>query len=392
MDCLDGKNTKTTTTKANPSAIGVLNRNANIDFMNEPIFGNSGLGIQRFDKMKYPQLFAFYHQQKNAFWDVNEIDITKDKMDYLKLRDDEKFIFTSNLKYQILLDSVQLRGIDLLQSKLQNTQVEAFCSIWKFFEQIHSISYSHIIQNVYTQPSEIFDNITNDKDIMERGFSVVERYNKLIENTNDFETIYLTLISIYLLEGVRFYISFACSYSFAEKGMMEGNSKIIQLINKDEIIHFKFTQTLINILRNEKSEGFQEIINTPKMIYKVQQLFDETVEDECRFIKHLFGNCACGRSCANGICVETLNGGNRRLDNLNVSQLKGYVKYLANIRGNEIGYTQLYPFYTHNPIPWISKYTTSGLVQTPPQESEIIEYNIKNTINDLASTTFDFYF
>lgn len=373
MDNIQEKNTEAT--RMPNRNMTVLNRDTNFNLRTEQIFGDNGLPIQRFDKMKYPNLFRFYHDQKNAFWSPDEIDIVVDKRDYANLRDEEKFIFTSNLKYQILLDSVQLRGIDLLMSKLQNTQVEAFCAIWKFFEQIHSISYSHIIQNLYANPAEIFDNITNDTAIMERSFSVVEQYNtflKKVEKTQnaDKKIIFLTLISIYLLESIRFYVSFACSYSFAQKGVMSGNAKIIQLINKDEIIHFHFTRELINILRKEESEGFTEIIKELKV--QVEALFDETVQDECKFIKYLFDG--------------------RRLDNLSPAQLKAYVKFLANKRGEDIGYPDLYPHYKENPLPWINTYTNSGIEQVAPQEMDIISYNIAGTTNDLETTTFDFDF
>ena len=228
----------------------------NVDTTKQPLFFGEGLNLQRYDRYKYKKIFDLFLQQMSFFWRPEEVDLSgKEKNDFISLTDHEKFIFTKNLSYQILLDSVQGRGIGHLLHDCSNPEFEAYCKAWEFFETIHSYSYTYIIKNVYANPSEIFDKILTDKEVVKRTVSVTKYYDDVINSIDDKDInskkkkLYLTLVSINILEGIRCYVSFACSYAMAQNKKMEGNAKIISLINRDENLHLAFTQNVLKYLR-----------------------------------------------------------------------------------------------------------------------------------------------
>ena len=349
----------------------LVNLDPNVDFTKEPVFFGKPLNLERYDKFRYVGYFELFKKQLNSFWLPEEIDLSKDRLDYKEMTDNEKFIFTSNLKYQILLDSVQSRGIPHLTEDLSNPEVEAFCSAWAMFETIHSYSYTFIIKNVYSSPGDVFDNILNDEQIVKRTVSVTKYYDDMMNSLGESvkerkKKLYLTLMSINILEGIRFYVSFACSYAFAQNGKMEGNSKIISLINKDENLHLGFTQKLLNDLAKREDEGFLEVVEECKPT--VIQMFKDAAEEEMLWADYLFKDGS--------------------MLGLNAEILKRYMKYLTNKRMKAV---RLEPIFEKikNPINWINAWTSSDGTQNAPQETEIDSYNIGSVKSDLGDSTFD---
>ncbi len=341
------------------------------DFTKEPIFFGNDLGLQRYDRYRYTNIFNLFKTQLGFFWRPEEVSVQKDRSDYLTLTEQEKFIFTKNLGYQILLDSVQARGIKNLTEHMSNLESEAFANSWEFFETLHSYSYTYVIKAVYSNPSEVFDKISQDKAIEKRTTSVTKYYDDLIDAIPEDgldsmkKKLYLTLMSINILEGIRFYVSFACSYAFAQNKKMEGNAKIITLINRDENLHLGFTQFIINKLASEESEGFLHIVEECKPL--VIQMFKDAAEEEIEWANYLFENGS--------------------LLGLNAQILTEYMKWLTNSRMRSI---HLEPIFENakNTIPWIKNWTESKGVQVAPQESEIESYVVGNFKNDLDNTDF----
>jgi ribonucleoside-diphosphate reductase beta chain len=356
--------------KKEKSRNGVINLK-NVDYTKEPLFFGEGLNLQRYDKFRYENLFNFFKLQLGYFWRPEEVNLGgKERGDFNSLTENEKFIFTKNLGYQILLDSVQGRGIQHLLEDCSSPEFEAFANTWQFSETIHSYSYTYIIKNVYPDAAEIFDNILVDEEIIKRATSVTKYYDDLIESFGDSledkkKKLYLTLMSINILEGIRFYVSFACSYSFAENKKMEGNAKIISLINRDENLHLGFTQQIIRILKDEKSEGFQKIVKECEPI--VYKMFEDAAKEEMEWADYLFKDGA--------------------ILGLNADILKKYMKWLTNTRMRAIGLDPIFEK-TSNPINWIKNWTESKNVQVAPQESEIESYIIGAYDQDIDDADF----
>ena len=351
----------------------IINLNNDVDFTKEPLFFGQELNVQRYDKFRYNQIMEFFKKQLGFFWRPEEVNLSgKEKNDYENLTEHEKFIFTKNLSYQILLDSVQSRGIPHLLEDCSNPEVEAFAKSWEFFETLHSYSYTYIIKNVYPNPQEIFDKILTDPEVLKRATSVTKYYDDLInslDENDEYEKrkkLYLTLMSINILEGIRFYVSFACSYAFAENKKMEGNAKIISFINRDENLHLGFSQTILRIMKNNEDEGFQQVVEDCEDI--VVKMFEDAAKEEMAWADYLF------------------EGGS--ILGLNADILKKYMMWLTNHRMKAIGLEPIFEK-QKNPINWINSWTSSKDVQVAPQESEIESYVVGAYKQDLEDTQFD---
>jgi ribonucleoside-diphosphate reductase beta chain len=349
----------------------IFNTN-NIDPMSQPLFLGKDLGVQRYDVIKYPIFKDLDSKQMMNFWRPEEIELKKDRADFKEMSDNEKFIFTSNLKYQTMLDSVICRGVPTLLEYVTNTELEACMMTWQFFEKIHSQSYSYIIQNVYADSKEVFNGIYEDKEIMKRAKSAIEDYNNLMGMTCDMNTesdlkkqIYMTVISINILEAVRFYVSFVCSFAFAENKKMVGNADIIKLIKRDEALHLANTQEILKILNREESEGFTE---TAKECQELAiKMFESAANEEKEWASYLFKD---------GSIIG-----------LNETVLHQYIDWLCMSRRKTIGLP--YDNVGKNPIAgWTHHWMSSEGVQVAPQEHEITSYKIGASKNDLEDMDF----
>lgn len=344
----------------------------NVDPMSQPLFLGKDLGVQRYDIIKYPVFKKLDSRQMENFWRPEEIELKKDRGDFKEMSDNEKFIFTSNLKYQTMLDSVICRGVPTLLEYVTNTELEACMMTWQFFEKIHSQSYSYIIQNVYSDSSEVFGGIYQDKEIMKRANSAITDYNNLMGmDSNSTKTadlkkqIYMTIMSINILEAVRFYVSFICSFAFAENKKMAGNADIIKLIKRDEALHLSSTQEILKILHKEDKEGF---VKTAEQCQEsAVKMFENAAKEEKEWASYLFKD---------GSIIG-----------LNETVLHQYVDWLCMSRRKAIGLP--YDNVGKNPIGgWTGPWMSSESVQVAPQEHEITSYKIGASKNDLEDMDF----
>ncbi len=340
--------------------------------MEKDLFFDEGVDIARYDMVKYPPLQKLYEKMLSFYWTPDEIDVTKDKIDFSKLTKNEQHIFTSNLKRQILLDSVQGRSPDLaLLPIASNPELELLIETWAFFETIHSRSYTHVIRNTYANPSKVFDEITSIPAIAECGNAISEHYDNLINfkgphgSYKHKKLLYLCMISIYILEGIRFYVSFACSWAFAELKQMEGNAKIIKLIARDENLHLAASLNIIRTLLKEDKEFVQIKVETND---EVMRLFEDALTQEEEWCDYLFGN---------GSMIG-----------LNAELLKEYVRWIGAKRIKSLNYAVPFHTHLHNPLPWTEKWISGGAVQVAPQETEITSYVVGGTKQDVTETTF----
>ena len=349
----------------------------------EPMFLGRGVNIARYDKQKYSYFEKMTEKQNSFFWIPNEIDLSKDRIDFGQLADHEQHIFLSNLKYQILLDSVQGRSPNIALLPICSLpELETFIETWSYFETIHSRSYTHIIRSVLSDPSSVFDGIVTIPEIVKRATSITEYYDELIAlvNAHSFKgfegkelyelkkALYLCLMSVNALEGIRFYVSFACSFSFAERKIMEGNAKIIKFIARDEALHLAATQFMLNNMVKEDKD-YQRIAIECKE--EIRNIFKHAAQQEIDWCDYLFQ-------------YGSMMGMNKAI-------LEQYVKHLTNTRMSALGLAPLFEE-TKNPIPWMSNWLVSENVQVAPQETEISSYlvgAIDNTVEEEAFGDFD---
>ena len=344
----------------------VLNK-INVDSTKQPLFLGKDLAIQRYDRLKYPKLYDLYDQQLNFFWRPQEVNLTKDASDYKKLSDEERFVFDSNLKFQTMGDSMLSRSIHQMMDHVSNPELEICMNVWSFFETIHSNSYTYILQNVYPDATKFFDSILEDKEIVKRANFLTSKYDALMGGTKDpKEQILEALIATQIMEGLTFYVSFACSFYFGYRGKMEGNAKIINLISRDENLHVAITQNVIKYLRDNPDEGFQSTYK--KSEEKIYEFYRAAVEAEKEWADYLFSKGS--------------------LVGLTPESLKQYTEYLANNRLNSLGLKKHYDTKSNPLAVWLDSFYDSKKVQVAPQETEISSY-VKGVDNILNEESFD---
>ena len=363
-----------------------------VDTKKQPMFFGKPLGVQRYDSYKYPVFDKLTTQQLGYFWRPEEVSLQKDRGDYQTLRPEQKHIYTSNLKYQIMLDSIQGRGPGMAFIPYCSLpELEACMEVWGFMEMIHSRSYTYIIKNVYADPSEVFDKIVTDQRILERASSVTEAYNDFINGAQMWGTgnmwkddfrgsptsqweikdvkrkLYRAVANVNILEGIRFYVSFACSFAFGELKLMEGSAKIISLIARDENQHLAITQNILNKWASGDDPEMKQIMKEEEeWTYK---MFDLAVMEEKRWADYLFKD---------GSMIG-----------LNDKLLQQYVEWIANRRLKAIGLKPQYDIAANNnPLPWTQHWISSKGLQVAPQETEVESYIVGGIKQDVSKDTF----
>jgi ribonucleotide reductase beta subunit family protein with ferritin-like domain len=371
--------------------ITVFNKNI-VDIKKQPMFFGAPLGVQRYDSYKYPVFDKLTQSQLGYFWRPEEVSLQKDRGDYNKLRPEQKHIFTSNLKYQIMLDSVQGRAPGMAFIPYCSLpELEACMEVWGFMEMIHSRSYTYIIKNVYADPSEVFDTILTDDMILSRAESVTGAYNDFINDAHLYDSgnqwkhnlegvpsaqndlyelkrkLYRAVMNVNILEGIRFYVSFACSFAFGELQLMEGSAKIISLIARDENQHLVLTQNIINKWREGDDPDMLKIAEEEEgWVYST---FEQTVNEEKIWADYLFKD---------GSMIG-----------LNSKLLVQYVEWIANRRMKAIGLKPVYDISAkNNPLPWTEHWISSKGLQVAPQETEVESYVVGGIKQDVKKDTF----
>lgn len=358
--------------------MSVFDINNRKDHMTVKAFFDDAPTIARYDKQKYPFLEKLTEKQLGFFWRPEEVDIYRDAKDFKGLTTHEQHIFTSNLKRQILLDSVQGRAPTVAFGPICSLpELENWILTWAFSESIHSRSYTHIIRNIYSNPSEVFDGIMDLQEIVDCAGDISKYYDDLIEYNNHLEAnpelvnayehkkaLWLTLMSVNILEGVRFYVSFACSWAFAELKKMEGNAKIIKLIARDENLHLAGTQQLLKVLPNDDPDFVKIREETKDECIK---MFRDAAEQEKAWAHYLFKD---------GSMIG-----------LNETLLNEYVEWICNKRMQAVGLQTIYKNGS-NPLPWTQKWISGAEVQVAPQETEISSYIVGGVKKDVSNETF----
>ena len=365
-----------------------------VDTKKQPMFFGKPLGVQRYDNFKYPQFENLTKQQLGYFWRPEEVSLQKDRGDYQTLNEVQKHIYTSNLKYQIMLDSVQGRapGMAFLPY-CSLPELESCMEVWSFMEMIHSRSYTYIIKNVYSDPSDVFDKILSDDRILSRAASVTGAYDDFINEAQVWgqsnlwkdmdpslntslpvleikelkRKLYRAVANVNILEGIRFYVSFACSFAFGELKLMEGSAKIISLIARDENQHLALTQNILNNWRKGDDPDMVQIVKEEEeWTYK---MFEKCVNEEKKWAEYLFED---------GSMIG-----------LNDKLLKNYVEWVANRRLRSISLKPLYDVPAkNNPLPWTEQWISSKGLQVAPQETEVESYVVGGIKQDVKKDTF----
>ena len=354
----------------------------------EPMFFGQSVNIARYDQQKYEIFEKLIEKQLSFFWRPEEVDVSQDRLDYSNLPEHEKHIFISNLKYQTLLDSIQGRSPNVaLLPIVSIPELETWIETWSFSETIHSRSYTHIIRNIVHEPATVFDDIVTNEYIIRRAEEIAQYYDDLIKATQHYHLfgegehqvagqtitvslrelkrkLYRCMMCVNALEAIRFYVSFACSFAFAERELMEGNAKIIKLIARDEALHLTGTQHILNLLRSGLDDPEMAEI-AAECEQDCFDLFKRAALQEKEWAEYLFKD---------GSMIG-----------LNKDILGQYIEYITNLRMMAVGLQPAFEGANQNPIPWINAWLSSDNVQVAPQEVELSSYLIGQIDSELSA-------
>ncbi len=357
----------------------------------EPMFLGNSVNVSRYDQQRYMAFEKLIEKQLSFFWRPEEVDVSKDRADWQNLTHSERHIFISNLKYQTLLDSMAARSVNAVLLPLVSLpEVETWVETWAFSETIHSRSYTHILRNLFTEPGEVFDDIVVNPAILKRATSIAKYFDDVIITTQllqsqgegtyevDGKTIevstrklkerlYLAVCSVNALEAIRFYVSFACSFAFAERELLEGNAKIIKLIARDEALHLTGTQHILNLWKDGKDDPEMKEVSED-MRDAGLQIFLDVVAQEKEWAQYLFKD---------GSMIG-----------LNAEILNQYIEYISNSRLSALGFDAPFDIKS-NPLPWMNAYLVSDNVQVAPQETEISSYLVGQVDSTVGADDFD---
>nr|WP_236304147.1 class Ia ribonucleoside-diphosphate reductase subunit beta [Escherichia coli] len=366
-----------------------------VDVLNEPMFFGSGLGLARYDIQRHKVFEELIEKQLSFFWRPEEVNLMLDSAQFNKLPQFQQDIFTNNLKYQSLLDSIQGRAPSaVLMALISDPSLDTWVATWTFSETIHSRSYTHIMRNLYTDPSKVFDEIVLDEAIMKRAESIGKYYDDVLVKTRLYQnaleeyhefsegvkqakyelmrSLYLCLHVINALEAIRFYVSFACTFNFHKNmEIMEGNAKIMKFIARDEQLHLKGTQYIIRQLQSG-IDGDEWVQIAKECEQEAVDIFMEVNRQEKEWAAHLFKDGTC--------------------PGINTQSMCAFVDYLTVSRMKQCGLPcPITDAPTKHPYPWIREYLNSDLVQAAPQEVEISSYLVAQIDNDVDQNVINSY-
>lgn len=366
-----------------------------VDVLNEPMFFGSGLGLARYDIQRHKVFEELIEKSLSFFWRPEEVNLMLDSAQFNKLPRFQQNIFTNNLKYQSLLDSIQGRAPSaVLMALISDPSLDTWVATWTFSETIHSRSYTHIMRNLYTDPSKVFDEIVLDEAIMKRAESIGKYYDDVLVKTRLYQnaleeyhefsegvkqakyelmrSLYLCLHVINALEAIRFYVSFACTFNFHKNmEIMEGNAKIMKFIARDEQLHLKGTQYIIRQLQSG-TDGDEWVKIAKECEQEAVDIFMEVNRQEKEWAAHLFKDGTC--------------------PGINTQSMCAFVDYLTVSRMKQCGLPcPITDAPTKHPYPWIREYLNSDLVQAAPQEVEISSYLVAQIDNDVDQNVINSY-
>ena len=347
-------------------------QNLVVDRSKEKIFFGEYSGFQRYDNPKYKFAVIQEEKQRNAFWNPNEISMVNDSQKFFELPQFAQDVMIRIWLFQTLMDSGQNSGLEGVIAELcTNPEFEAMFKSWGYFELIHSLSYSHLLRGIFSDASKIFDQIKDFPEIQKRIDKEIDLYSR-VKNINSLESlddkkklILELLVSVFALEGIKFYVSFLVTYVInnAYNNKIQGATRIIKLINFDEDIHTAMSNGTLNILKKEPTEGFKELMDSDWYKEMVINTFTEVYNDEIEWSKYL------------------LNIG--PIPTLTETVVSQFLKYYIDLRVTQLGLSKIYNQEKTDVVQWFENYKDMNKDNAALQESDLAVYSIGIMKNDI---------
>jgi ribonucleotide reductase beta subunit family protein with ferritin-like domain len=217
----------------------------------------------------YEDLYQMYKKAVSSFWVTEEIDLSKDLVDWNHLNPDTKFFISMILAFFNQMDGLINENLAVrFMGEVQNTEARLFYGFQIAIEGIHQETYSNLIDTYIKDEGEkhkLF-NAINHFPCVQRKADWVRKY---IQSSNSFAE---RLVAFVCVEGIHFSGAFCAIYWLKTKGIMKGLSFSNELISRDEALHTEFGIALYKHLKNKLKEE------------EIHQIIKEAVEIETEFI------------------------------------------------------------------------------------------------------------
>ena len=196
--------------------------------------------------IQYPDIWEMYKKSMESIWFVNEVDVSKDLVDWAKLSADEKHFISMVLAFFAASDGIVLENLAVrFMNDVQVSEARAFYGFQIAMENIHSEMYSILIDTYIkdsTEKTKLFKAIENFPCIGKKA-NWAKRW--IGDNRSSFAS---RLVAFAAIEGIFFSSSFASIYWIKKRGLMPGLTLSNQFISRDEALHTDFAVLLYSKL------------------------------------------------------------------------------------------------------------------------------------------------
>ncbi len=322
------------------------------------INGNT-TNLNDFNNMKYAWVSDWYRQAMNNFWIPEEINLSQDVKDYRNLSEKEKIAYDKILSFLIFLDSIQTANLPHVGEYITANEVNLCLTIQAFQEAVHSQSYSYMLDTICSpeERTAILYQWKDDEHLLKRNKFIGDIYNDFQEDQSTYQLV-RTMVANYILEGVYFYSGFMFFYNLGRIGKMPGSVQEIRYINRDENTHLWLFRNMLLELKKEEPEMF-----TPDKVEVYKEMIKEGALQEIAWGEYVISN---------------------NIEGLTSSMVADYIKYLANLRSENLGFGIIFEGYEKEPssMDWVAQYSNANMIKTDFFEAKPSAYAKSSAIED----------
>ena len=326
------------------------------EFEKRLIIGGNSTNLFELNNIKYDWAMKLYRAMMNNFWIPEEIPLGNDAKDYKLLSEAEQRGFDKVISFLVFLDSLQTANLPNFADYVTAPEVNLCLSVQSFQEAVHSQSYGYILDTVVSANKRdlIYNYWREDEFLMNRNVVITSIYEEFASNPTD-QNFLLAAMANYILEGIYFYSGFSFFYVLARQGKMCGTAQEIRYIQRDELTHLVLFQNILNTIRKEKPQLFDE-----ETIQRMRTLMHNAVKSEIEWGQYII------RDGVLGLTDEIID---------------KYIKYLANRRLSNIGMEPLYEGIKDHPMKWVESFSAVNKIKTDFFEAKPTAYSKASNVD-----------
>lgn len=321
------------------------------------IINGQSSNILNWDDVRFKWAYPKYKNMLANFWTPFEINMSQDMKQFPQLSEDEQDAFLKIIGLLALLDSIQTDYAGRVADYLTDSSLNALMIILAQQEVVHNHSYSYVLSSIVpkAKQDDVFEYWRTEPVLRKRNEFVTNGYEKFAEKPN-VESLLESIVFDVILEGLFFYSGFAFFYHLARNQKMVATSTMINYINRDEQLH---VDLFVKIFK-EVLEEYPEY-NNDRLERFVEETFKKAADLEIEWARLIIGN---------------------RIDGIFLQDVEDYIKFYANVRANQLGFSRPFPGYRKNPLKWIKAYEEVDLGKSDFFEQKSRQYTKVNMVDN----------